>query len=107
MYIFGDKHCKIIIIINNNNNNNTWGAGLQNWFKKMIKKATRVCNVPSSSLTSYWTQTIAVALQKRVSKAQIISANRVYAVRHLEKIEDMNSYHMENHMNWENQGNIT
>ena len=85
----------------------TWGAGLQNWFKKMIKKTTRVCNVPSSSLTSYWTQTIAVALQKRVSKAQIISANRVYAVRHLEKIEDMNSYHMENHMNWENQGNIT
>ena len=68
---------------------------------------TRACNVPSSSLTSYWTQTIAVALQKRISKAQIICANRVYAVRHLEKTEDMNSYHMENHLNWENQESKT
>ena len=85
----------------------TWGAVLQCWFKKMIKNTTRACNVPSSSLTSYWTQTIAVALQKRISKAQIISANKVYAVRHLEKKEDMNSYHMENHLNWENQGSRT
>ena len=81
-----------------------WGEATKVWFKKMILKQSRACNVPSSSLTIYWTQLISVALQKKVSKAQINTMNRVNAIRHLNKYEDAESYLYDNHQEWERQG---
>jgi hypothetical protein len=86
--------------------NGQWGNGATMWVKKMISKQSRACNVPSSSLTTYWTQLIAVALQKKVSQAQIITMNKINAIRNLNKYENCNSYLYDNHQDWERQGSI-
>ena len=78
-----------------------WGESLKQFVNQMIKKQSTGCDVPYSSLMSYWTQRLSVAMQTKVSQAQMITANKVHAARLLDETEDGNGFEIQNHVHWE------
>ena len=80
--------------------NGQCGQEANQWINQMIKLQSRGCDVPYSSLVSYWYQRFSVALQKNVSRAQMITANKVHAARYLERSEDSYGMEIQEQVEW-------
>ena len=83
-----------------------WGEEAKAWFKLLMTKIARGCDVPYSTLTTYWTQRFSVALQTMVAKAQMCTAARIHAIRHLDYLEDPEGEVMHDHAAWQASGYI-